>query len=149
MRGAARSLSRCSTDGRGARDSCSLSLYIRSCYVRRLEHYSSCRAAAFLFHPLLHSQERCRLGRRSLAPLPTGDDGLFFSFSCQGTTQCPSFGRSRTKGSSWSSLLQVQTLFVARSGWPTSPFRVTRSAISLYGESGVEGGRKEGPRPLQ
>ena len=62
MRGAAR----CSTDGRGARDSCSPSQYIRSCYVRRLSpslaRSSSCRG--FPFHP------RCctpKSGRRSVS----------------------------------------------------------------------------------
>ena len=107
MRGAAR----CSTDGRGPRDSCSLSLslYNRSCYVRPpVDSLTRPAAAAFLStlarSPALCCTPKSGVVGRSPASLPTGgggdDDGLF-SFSCQGTTQSPSFVRSVTvQGSS-------------------------------------------------
>ena len=142
MRGAAR----CSTDGRGARDSCSPSQYIRSCYVRRLSpslaRSSSCRG--FPFHP------RCctpKSGRRSVGrspePLPTGGgDCLFSVFSCQGTTQCPSFVPSVTDQGIFFS--QVQTLVCCQVRFQLQLLLSGLSAFMRKVASSSEWARKEG-----
>lgn len=141
MRGAAR----CSTDGRGARDSCSpLSVHSQLlCPSTQSLPRSLVQLPRLSFPPsLLHSQERSAVGR-SPAPLPTGGgDGLFSVFSCQGTTQCPSFVPSVTDQGIFFS--QVQTLVCCQVRFQLQLLLSGLSAFMRKVASSSEWARKEG-----